>query len=187
VIVGFSTSSPLSSVCIGDPEVGLIWEGEEIALGRASETCLGLLQTGLAEKGIELEEIGLFIADVGPGSFTGVRVGLMLAKTLAWNLRAPCGGVEAFDLISPDGPVAIPSRKGEYFLRFPDSEPFRATTLPPETKGYGFEGRVDYPRASVALRLLARIKAGSPIDLMPKYLAEPSISTPKRPLSRIPT
>jgi hypothetical protein len=172
VIAAFSTSGPLASVALLSPEGDVLFAGEEPAQGRAGEACLRLLGRGFEATDTALAHVKLFAADLGPGSFTGVRVGIVLAKTLAWQQGAMCAGADAFDLVNPDEPVALPSRKGEWFLRIPGSDIGRTREEP---------SRVGVPRASGFARLLAGITAVSPFELFPVYLLEPSISKPKTP------
>lgn len=170
---GFSTSSSVASVALISPEGALIYSAEEPAQGRAGEACLRLLHQGLEGLGRELADIELFAADLGPGSFTGVRVGIVLAKTLAWTLDRQCAGADAFDLVSPNDTVALPSRKGEWFVRVPGA-PIDRTRMEPLSVGA--------PRAAGFARL--QLKPMSPYELVPAYLLEPSISTPKEPFGR---
>ena len=172
MIAGFSTSGPLASVALIE-EGRILFAGEEPAQGRAGGACLGLLDRGLSELGLELAGIELFAADLGPGSFTGVRVGIVLAKTLAWSQNAWCAGVDAFDLVDPLGVVALPSRKGEWFVRTPGAGLDRTREEPPA---------VGVPRASGFARLA--LTPITPYELLPAYLLEPSISTPKRDYRR---
>lgn len=173
MIAAFSTSGPLASVAILDADGKLLYEGEEPAQGRAGEACLRMLEIGLEQTGTKLNEIKLFAADLGPGSFTGVRVGIVLAKTLAWGQNANCVGADAFDLVDPADVVALPSRKGEWFVRTPGQDLDRTREHPPS---------VGIPKASGFGRLVDRIVPISPYELVPAYLLEPSISTPKKPL-----
>ncbi|MFX8922218.1 hypothetical protein ABTN04_19300, partial [Acinetobacter baumannii] len=77
-------------------------------------------------------DIDLFGADIGPGSFTGTRVAVTLAKTYAYVAGKKCFGVSSFDLIDCSGTVAIPSKKGEYFIRRVGLLPVRTSDRPQE-------------------------------------------------------
>jgi hypothetical protein len=125
----------------------------------------------------------VFVADIGPGSFTGVKVAVTLAKTLAFAIGKMTGGITSFDLISVDRPVIVPSRKGEWFLRRPGATVERVTALPEgDFLGYGYGvNEQTFPNAGNAAGLLIGIKRQTPEVLLPNYIAEPSISTPKRP------
>ena len=63
-----------------------------------SQTFFGLLQKLLAEAGLRLPQIDLFAAVTGPGSFTGLRVGLSALKGLAQAAARPVLGINALDL-----------------------------------------------------------------------------------------
>ena len=54
----------------------------------------------LHEVGWELNEIGGLAVTTGPGSFTGVRIGLTTVKTLAWSLKVPFVGVPSLDALA---------------------------------------------------------------------------------------
>lgn len=182
MIIAFSTSSPIAAVALFDMDGALRWHGEEEAGHRAGGACLGMLQRCQEETGVGVERARLFLADLGPGSFTGVRVGVTLAKTLAYCRGVPAGGATAFDLISTVDAVAIPSKRGEFYFREPGKQPARVSTLPEtDVRGYGFGGQDERPSAAAFARLIDRIVPAAPEQLNPVYVAEPSISTPKKP------
>lgn len=165
------------------PEGELLFSGEQESRQEASNGCLALLDAS----GFDVLRGTLFLADLGPGSFTGTRVGVTLAKTLAWTAGAECGGASAFDLISPDRMVVFPSKRGEWFVRRPTSEVLRQETLPGvEYVGFGpgIENPV-YPHAKNFASLLIHLDRIAPETLLPLYLIDPSISQPKQPLSRV--
>ncbi|MER3497098.1 MAG: hypothetical protein C4320_10320, partial [Armatimonadota bacterium] len=88
MIVAFSTSSALTSVAVFGDTGEVRYIGDRTSPGAASEACLMML----SEAGIAPCKVTLWLADVGPGSFTGTRVGVVLAKTFAWTFGVPCGG-----------------------------------------------------------------------------------------------
>jgi len=77
------------------------------------------------QAGVTLDELGAIAVDVGPGLFSGLRVGVTTAKTLAQALRLPMIGVSSLDLLA--FPVrhsnrlivpVIDARRGELFYAF---------------------------------------------------------------------
>ena len=185
MIIGFSTSCAWSSVAAIDELTStVLWQGALEAPQSASGACLALLQEMLAA-GLRLEDATLFCADIGPGSFTGVRVGVTLAKSFGFLYNRPVAGGNSFDLISRDLITVLPSKKGEFFVRVPGQDPVRTIDLPTESY-VGFGPGVDpvtYPdaaRFSLLVKDLIPVDAGS---FVPKYLIEPSISIPKKPFA----
>jgi len=88
-----------------------------------SRTLLVAIERLLAENRFSAGDLGAVAAGVGPGSFTGVRIGLTLAKTLAYALDIPLVGISTlralaenvhgdnYSLICP----ALDALKGEVF------------------------------------------------------------------------
>jgi len=182
LIVAFSTSSPLASVALISSSGSLLASAQREARHAAGGACLEMLTSLLAEAGRSLDEVETFAADLGPGSFTGVKVGVTLAKTLAFAMGAQAAGASSFDLIDPESRSAVPCRKGEYLVRDPGAEPRRVAGTPAGALGYGPE--FENPRWPLAERfgaLAGRLVRMAPEALVPEYVLEPNISTPKRP------
>lgn len=157
--------------------VALIEHGQVLRSGSklAPRSAGGALLELLDELHVELGGVHGVLADVGPGSFTGTRVAVILAKVLAWERGVPVSGASAFDLIGP-GEVAVPHRKGEWMLR--GGQVVRE--LPPGAVGYGAGfASPTYPLAERAAQL--EFAPVEPLNFVPEYLSEPSISQPKRP------
>ncbi len=176
LVAAFSTSSPVASFAAFEGG-RLVFADAAPARSAASDACLRML----AASGIPPERFDLWLADLGPGSFTGTRVGVVLAKTLAWSFGKPCGGADAFDLVAPGATVAIPNRKGEWLARIPGEE---AKVVPADSlKAVGYAPGLDgetHPLAEGFGPLLSRIEPVAPERLLPGYVVAPSISTPKR-------
>lgn len=62
----------------------LVAEREADAGKKHAETALPLIETILEENGVTIKQIDLFAVDIGPGSFTGVRIGVSLVNALAF-------------------------------------------------------------------------------------------------------
>lgn len=117
--------------------------------------------------------------DVGPGGFTSVRAALALGKALSWAWGIPLGALSSFDLVSTSLSVAIPAKKGTWWLRAAGTQPLLVTD-PAGAVGYRLAGGEDrFPYAGAAALLLASVAWTDPAAVMPAYLAEPSISMPK--------
>ena len=58
-----------------------------------SVTLMPLIDGMLRTAGLSLDDIGLIAAANGPGSFTGLRIGVSAAKGLSWAKELPCCGV----------------------------------------------------------------------------------------------
>ncbi len=187
MIVAFSTSSPLTSVALIDPNGQVLASRSRLAPQAASSACIALLDECLAVSAKTLEEATLFVADIGPGSFTGTRVGVVMAKTLALDRGCLCAGATSFDLIDPFDDAFVPSKKGEWLLREPGLEPVRVTITPPSfVKGYLRESvPPDYPQAAGFATILDRLVPTQPEALMPYYFNEPSISKPNKPYRQV--
>ncbi len=72
------------------------------------------------EKWVRLEEIDLFAAAAGPGSFTGVRIGLSAVKGLAEAMGKPAAGISNLQVLSSFGnlplrAVVLDARRGEVY------------------------------------------------------------------------
>ncbi|WP_078382381.1 tRNA (adenosine(37)-N6)-threonylcarbamoyltransferase complex dimerization subunit type 1 TsaB [Sutcliffiella halmapala] len=52
---------------------------------------------------VKISDIGRIVVGKGPGSYTGVRIGVTLAKTLAWSLNIPLVGVSSLELLAASG------------------------------------------------------------------------------------
>ena len=121
LILGIETATERVSVAIGGHEgvIGLF----EVTKGRRhAETLVPAIDFVCKQAGIELAEVSVVAVDVGPGLFTGMRVGLSAAKAIAQALSVPMIGISSLDLLAfpcrhADRVVVpvIDARKGEVF------------------------------------------------------------------------
>lgn len=182
MIVAVSTSSHWASVALLDEDGSVRYAESEESARNASGAVCRLLQTGLTELNLSLREVSGFVADSGPGSFTGVKVGVTFTKTMAFALNSRIALVSSFDLIDPDQVVAIPHKRAEWHIRVPGCAPV-LTKEPIEVgiTGYGFGLEIEqFPEAKNTSRVLNTLFWMKPELAVPSYGAEPSISFPKR-------
>ncbi|MEE9218652.1 MAG: tRNA (adenosine(37)-N6)-threonylcarbamoyltransferase complex dimerization subunit type 1 TsaB [Acidobacteriota bacterium] len=97
-VLGIDTSGPGCSVALlrGEAVVAQEWLR---AGARASREMLPALDRVLARAGVDLADVDAFAAVRGPGSFTGLRVGLATARGLAMATGLPAAGFCALDLL----------------------------------------------------------------------------------------
>jgi tRNA threonylcarbamoyladenosine biosynthesis protein TsaB len=183
VTVAFSTYSPQTSVALISADASVIWAGAESAPQGASGALARLLRAALEATGLTFSAVSGYAVDLGPGSFTGVRVGVVFAKVLAFSQDLRIQGASAFDLIDPCGCAFVPSRRGEVFVREPGCEPYKLSEPPHGALGYEYGADGRFPHAAAFTDILAKLPRLSPFDILPAYLAQPSISMPKTPFA----
>ena len=65
-----------------------------------SRTLLPMAEDMLKNTGVLLEDVDLIACAHGPGSFTGIRIGIATVKGLAWALQKPCIGVSTLEAMA---------------------------------------------------------------------------------------
>jgi tRNA threonylcarbamoyladenosine biosynthesis protein TsaB len=97
----------------------LVRDGEALA-ERVSRprSVLEDIDTLLREGNVKPEQVDALAVGIGPGSFTGVRIGLATARALAFALDLPAAGVSTLDALAAGAPGAVPvidAKRGEVF------------------------------------------------------------------------
>jgi tRNA threonylcarbamoyladenosine biosynthesis protein TsaB len=79
-----------------------------------SRTLLPMIQDMLRNNEVSLDDVDLIAVAMGPGSFTGVRIGISVAKGLAWAKDKPALGVSTLEAMAwhgaaaPEGAIICP-------------------------------------------------------------------------------
>jgi tRNA threonylcarbamoyladenosine biosynthesis protein TsaB len=101
----------------------LVVDGELLGerVSRAS-TLLADVDALVRQGGAHPRDITGLAVGIGPGSFTGIRIGLAAARGLALALEVPAAGVSTFDALAAGAPGAIPvidAKRREVFVPGP--------------------------------------------------------------------
>lgn len=95
-ILAADTSAKAASVCIADEDTILGESFLNIALTH-SQTLMPMLEQLLKSTGTAVSELGAVAVNAGPGSFTGVRIGVAAVKGLAFADDLPCVPVSTLE------------------------------------------------------------------------------------------
>jgi len=157
-VLAFDCAISGLSVAVVRDGVALAGRREE-GRGQAA-TLLPTIATVLQEAGVDRRALSLIAVTVGPGSFTGVRVGLAAARGLALALGVPLAGLTTTAALlaaaEPDGRravAAIDSHLGDWFCAL-DGAPFVASTEILAARLAGTPCRIVGPQADVLAPLL---------------------------------
>ncbi len=195
MLLAFDTATPYVTVALHD--------GEDVVAERRSEQRMKhgeqlapLIEAVMTDVGIVRQDLTAIAVGVGPGPFTGLRVGLVTARTLAFVLELPVYGVCSLDVValeaalgaSPIGrefAVATDARRKEVYLATYDDQGRRLdgpeVVRPAEAatdRPVAGEGALLYPEAFPEAREPAQPAAGWLARAVAEELAELSDPEP---------
>jgi tRNA threonylcarbamoyladenosine biosynthesis protein TsaB len=124
LILGIESATVAAGCAIGGHE-GVLASAQSARGRRHAESLVPTIEFLLGQAQVEMSEISVIAVDLGPGLFTGLRVGIATARSLAHALKVPMIGVPSLDLVA--FPVrytsrliaaAIDARRGELYFAF---------------------------------------------------------------------
>jgi tRNA threonylcarbamoyladenosine biosynthesis protein TsaB len=207
LVLGLDTCLAACSVAVVDGERVLACASEPMARGH-QERLAPMAQEVVAAAGVGFPELDRIGVTLGPGSFTGLRVGLAFAKGLAAALDRPLVGVGVLEVLAREAQglvfAAVDARRGQVYLQaFEDGHalmapdalefPLAAARLaeiagarPFTLVGSGAAALADaapgaslLPLEACDPRQVARLAAGrSPAPARPLYLRAPDARLP---------
>lgn len=131
-MLAFDTATPAVTVALYDGRTAVA-ESTTVDARRTGEILAPGVAAVLAQAGRTLSEVTAVAVGVGPGPFTGLRVGLVTARTLGDALGVPVHGVCTLDVLAyqtrdsadaPAGPFAVATdarRKEVYWAEYQDA------------------------------------------------------------------
>ena len=99
LILAFETSAKAASVALTENGKLLAQSYQNTGLTH-SQTLLPMAQDLLKNCGKTAQQLDAVAVAAGPGSFTGVRIGVAAAKGLAWGKELPCYGVSTLEAMA---------------------------------------------------------------------------------------
>lgn len=213
MLLAFDTASPTVTVALHDGRE-VVAEETAVTGMRHGEQLAPLIERALAAAGAAPADLTAIAVGVGPGPFTGLRVGLVTARTMAHVLGLPVHGVCSLDVLAAqavaegvvDGEfaVATDARRKEVYLASYDAGGRRvsgpvvdrpsalATTLPVVGEGAALYADA-FPHAREPLRpsagWLARAVVEGSVETgepEPLYLRRPDAEIPRAPKAVLP-
>ncbi len=113
----FSTSSAI------DFEI-LNVQAEPMERGQA-ERIIPMIETCLIEAKCQTQQIDCIGVNIGPGSYTGIRVALSAARGISLAINIPLVGIDAMNLLNPTmdkNLISLATGRGDYVLSYGDKE-----------------------------------------------------------------
>ncbi|MBT3154672.1 tRNA (adenosine(37)-N6)-threonylcarbamoyltransferase complex dimerization subunit type 1 TsaB [Streptomyces sp. CHD11] len=127
LLLALDTATPAVTVALHDGD-DVIASSSQVDARRHGELLLPAVDRVLAEAGLRLDAVTGIVVGVGPGPYTGLRVGLMTADTFGLALGVPVHGVCTLDGLAYasdlEGPFVVATdarRKEVYWARYADS------------------------------------------------------------------
>ena len=110
-LLAIDTAANLCAASVLDTEAGEERGRAVLDLGKGhAEQLMGVIGSALAAAGLDFADLGAVAVATGPGSFTGIRVGVAAARGLALALKIPAIGVTTLEAIAAETRERFPGR-----------------------------------------------------------------------------
>ncbi|SCX47111.1 tRNA threonylcarbamoyl adenosine modification protein YeaZ [Klenkia marina] len=197
--LAIDTATPTLVVGVADGD-RVLTEAAVPSGTRHAELLTPTVTAVLAEAGVALRDVGRFVVGLGPGPYTGLRVGIVTAAALGDVVGAPVHGVCSLDAVGTGPRVVLTDarRKEVYWAAYdgdrltgPDVGRPEDLDLPdlPVVGDDRFAERLGRPVTAAEVTtagLLRAVPGGDPAPLTPLYLRRPDAvpNITRKPVSR---
>ena len=98
-ILSIDTASDVCGVSILN-DTNLICKLDQITGRTHSEKLMPFIENAFLKSNLSLDNIDLLICDIGPGSFTGIRIGVATTMAFHDSLDIPCIGISSLECLA---------------------------------------------------------------------------------------
>jgi len=192
LVLALDTASAATAVAVGETGDGpggvvegaitVLAERSEAAGNRHVELLTPMIADALAAAGTKPGDLGLIVAGVGPGPFTGLRVGLVTAISLAQTLGIEAVGAGSLDAVAFAAPhrpwvegfavLGDARRREVYWARYADG---RRATEPAVARPADIAGLPLHVTGAGALVHRESLPVGTEVDESAPYPSAPAL------------
>ncbi|MEO6204704.1 MAG: tRNA (adenosine(37)-N6)-threonylcarbamoyltransferase complex dimerization subunit type 1 TsaB [Mycobacteriales bacterium] len=151
LVLGLDTSTPAVSVALVETDDARVLAEHVVVDARRHGELLAIgIERTLADAGVHRRDLGAVAVGLGPGPFTGLRVGIVTAASLGDALGIPAYGACSLDGLGEGARLAVTDarRREVYWARYDD------------------DGRVDGPYVCLPVELAERAEAWPDLPLV---------------------
>lgn len=103
LVLAIDTATKIGSVALYDDKIGIIGEINLYVKVNHSNVIMNAVDSLFKLSGLTIKDVDRIAVTIGPGSFTGIRIGTAIAKGLAYSLKKPIVGVNELDVLATMG------------------------------------------------------------------------------------
>ncbi|WP_462425175.1 tRNA (adenosine(37)-N6)-threonylcarbamoyltransferase complex dimerization subunit type 1 TsaB [Fusobacterium sp. THCT13E1] len=103
LILAIDTATKIGSVALYDDGVGIVGEINLYVKINHSNVIMKSIDSLFDLSGYTIKDVDKIAVTTGPGSFTGIRIGVAIAKGLAYSLKKPIIGINELDVLAETG------------------------------------------------------------------------------------
>ncbi|RWA77420.1 tRNA (adenosine(37)-N6)-threonylcarbamoyltransferase complex dimerization subunit type 1 TsaB [Mesorhizobium sp.] len=110
-LLAIDCAASLCAACVYDAGAGIELGRQVLDLGKGhAEHLMAVIETALKAARVGYDDLDAIAVSIGPGSFTGLRVGVSTARGLALALKIPAIGVTTLEALAAEAANAFPGR-----------------------------------------------------------------------------
>ena len=103
LVLAIDTATKIGSVALYNDKTGVIGEINLYVKVNHSNVIMDAVDSLFKLSGLNIKDVDRIAVTIGPGSFTGIRIGTAIAKGLAYSLKKPIVGVNELDVLAHMG------------------------------------------------------------------------------------